>query len=118
MFNSRFFELFDSNTWLLFQSALTVKPQDMAETFGIMGIPIVDARAEFVKPIRFGDDIEIMSRVREFRRSSFDVEHRISVGGELAVDGSETRVWTEKDSNNPQKIRAIAIPPDVIARFG
>lgn len=118
VFNSRFFELFDTNTWLLFQSALTVKPQDLAETFGILGIPIVDAHAEFVKPIRFGDDIEIVSRVREFRRSSFDVEHRISVGGELAVDGGETRVWTEKDKNNPQKIRGIAIPPDVIARFG
>jgi 4-hydroxybenzoyl-CoA thioesterase len=118
VFNSRFFEMFDTNTWLLFQSALAVKPQDMAETFGLLGIPIVDARAEFVKPIRFGDDIEIMSRVREFRRSSFDVEHRISVGGELAVDGGETRVWTEIDNNNPQKIRAMAIPPDVIARFG
>lgn len=118
VFNSRFFELFDTNTWLLFQSALTVRPQDLVETFGILGIPVVDARAEFVKPIRFGDDIEIMSRVREFRRSSFDVEHRISVGGELAVDGGETRVWTEIDKNNPQKIRAIAIPPDVIARFG
>jgi 4-hydroxybenzoyl-CoA thioesterase len=118
MFNSHFFELFDTNTWLLFQSALTVKPQDMAETFGIMGIPIVDARAKFVKPIRFGDDIEVVSRVREFRRSSFDVEHRIIVGGKLAVDGGETRVWTEIDKNNSQKIRAIAIPPDVIARFG
>jgi 4-hydroxybenzoyl-CoA thioesterase len=118
VFNSRFFELFDANTWLLFQSALTVKPQDLAETFGILGIPIVDARAEFVKPIRFGDDIEITSRVREFRGSSFDVEHRISVGGELAVDAGETRVWTEIDKNNPQKIRAIAIPSDVIARFG
>lgn len=118
VFNSRFFELFDTNTWLLFQSALTVKPQDLAETFGILGIPIVDVHAEFVKPIRFGDDLEIMSRVREFRRSSFDVEHRISVGGELAVGGGETRVWTEIDKNNPQKIRAIAIPSDVIARFG
>jgi 4-hydroxybenzoyl-CoA thioesterase len=118
VFNSRFFELFDTNTWLLFQSALGVKPRDLAETFGLLGIPIVDARAEFVKPVRFGDDIEIMSRVREFRRSSFDVEHRISVGGELAVDGGETRVWTEIDNDNPQKIRAMAIPPDVIARFG
>jgi 4-hydroxybenzoyl-CoA thioesterase len=95
-----------------------VKPQDLAETFGLLGIPIVDARTEFVKPIRFGDDIEIMSRVREFRRSSFDVEHRVSVGGELAVDGGKTRVWTEIDNNNPQKIRAMAIPPEVIARFG
>lgn len=92
-----------------------MKPQDLAKTFGLLGIPIVDARTEFVKPIRFGDDIETMSRVREFRRSSFDVEHRVSVGGELAADGGKTRVWTEIDNNNPQKIRATAIPPEVIA---
>jgi 4-hydroxybenzoyl-CoA thioesterase len=118
VFNSRFFELFDTNTWLLFQAALEVKPHELAATFGILGIPLVDVRAEFVKPIKFGDDIEIMSRVSKFRRSSFNVEHRISVGGELAVDGGETRVWTARDKDNPEKIGAIAIPPDVIARFG
>ena len=54
----------------------------------------------------------------EFRRSSFDVEHRLTIGGELAVDGGETRVWAARDKTNPDKIDAIAIPNEVIARFG
>ena len=78
-----------------------------------MGIPLVDARANFLKPVKFGDAIEMASRVSEFRRSSFDVEHRLSVNGELAVEGAETRVWAARSKDDPEKIGGMAIPPDV-----
>src|ERR1700687_3611507 len=107
VFNSRFFEMFDTSTWMLFEKALGVKPHELAKTFGIMGIPLVDARANFLKPAKFGDVIEIASRIAEFRRSSFDVEHRISIGGELVVDGGETRVWAARDKADPEKIAAV-----------
>ena len=118
VFNPRFFEIFDASSWLLFEAALGVKPQDLARTFGIVGIALVDAKANFLKPVKFGDRIEIASRVAAFRRSSFDVEHRLTIGGELAVDGAETRVWATRDKGDPDKIHGIAIPSDVIARFG
>jgi 4-hydroxybenzoyl-CoA thioesterase len=117
VFNPRFFEFFDASSWLLFETALGVKQQNIATTYGIVGIALVDARANFLKPIKFGDKIEIVSRVSEFRRSSFDVEHRISVGGELAVEGGETRVWAMRSSDDPEKIAATPIPKDVIAKF-
>jgi 4-hydroxybenzoyl-CoA thioesterase len=50
VFNSRFFEMFDASTWMLFDAALGVKPHELAAAFGIMGIPLVDARANFLKP--------------------------------------------------------------------
>ena len=118
VFNSRFFELFDSSTWLLFQAALGVKPHELASVFGIMGIPLVDVRANFLKPIKFGDVVNIESRVSEFRRSSFDVEHRLSVDGELSVEGGETRVWATRSKEDPEKIGGANIPGDVIAKFG
>ncbi len=118
VFNSRFFEMFDTSTWMLFEAALGVKPQNLAPMFNIIGIPLVDAGANFLKPAKFGDAIEIASRVGEFRRSSFNLEHKITIGGELAVDGTETRVWAARDKVNPEKIGAIAIPADVIAKFG
>ena len=117
VFNSRFFEVFDQSTWLLFEAALGVKPRELAKTFNIIGIPLVDARANFLKPAKFGDIVEITSQVAEFRRSSFEIEHRLSVDGELAVEGGETRVWAARDKINPEKFGAIAIPADVIARF-
>jgi 4-hydroxybenzoyl-CoA thioesterase len=118
VFNSRFFEIFDLSTWLLFEAALGVKPHELLKTFDLVGIPLVDARANFIKPAKFGDIIQIASQVAEFRRSSFEVEHRLSVNGELAVEGGETRVWAARDKTNPEKFGAIAIPADVIARFG
>ena len=118
VFNSRFFEMFDASTWLLFEAALGVKPQDLGPHFGIIGIALVDARADFLKPVKFGAVIEIASRVSEFRRSSFDVEHKITIGGELAVDGGESRVWAMRSKDDPDKIGAVPIPAEVIARFG
>jgi len=118
VFNSRFFEMFDASSWLLFEAALGVKPQDLGRHFGIIGIALVDARANFLKPVKFGDVIEIASRVSEFRRSSFDVEHKITLAGELAVEGGESRVWTARSKEDPHKIGAVPIPSEVIAIFG
>jgi 4-hydroxybenzoyl-CoA thioesterase len=118
VFNSRFFEIFDSSSWQLFEAALGVKPHELAAAFGIIGIPLVDVRANFLKPIKFGDVVDVASRINEFRRSSFDVEHRLSVDGELAVEGSETRVWTARSKDDPEKIGATTIPSEVIAKFG
>ena len=110
--------MFDASSWLLFEAALGVKPQELAKAYSIIGIALVDVRANFLKPSRFGDTVEIASRVSEFRRSSFDVEHKLSVNGELAVDGQETRVWAVRDRTDPDKIATAAIPPEVIAKFG
>ncbi|HMK69849.1 MAG TPA: thioesterase family protein [Xanthobacteraceae bacterium] len=117
VFNGRFFEFFDWGTWSLFEAALGVRPPDLFGTFGIAGIPLVDARARFLAPARFGDVVELTSQVAEFRRSSFDVEHRLTVRGALAVEGRETRVWAALDAADPSGIRAQPIPDDVIARF-
>jgi len=118
VFNSRFFEIFDSSSWQLFEAALGVKPHELAAAFDIIGIPLVDVRANFLKPIKFGDVVDVASRINEFRRSSFDVEHRLSVDGELAVEGSETRVWAARSKDDPEKIGATTIPSEVIAKFG
>lgn len=117
VFNSRFFEVFDQSTWLLFEAALGVKAHELSKTFDIFGIPLVDARANFLKPAKFGDVIEIASRVAEFRRSSFEIEHTLSVNDELAVEGVETRVWAARDKASPESFGAVAIPTDVIAKF-
>jgi len=117
VFNPRFFELFDASSWMLFEAALGVKAQDLARTYGIIGIALVDVKANFLKPAKFGDKIEIVSHVSEFRHSSFDVEHKLTVHGALAVEGSETRVWAVRNKPDAEKITAAPIPPDVIARF-
>ncbi len=112
---SRFFQYFDTNTWLLFEAATGVAVGDFTATFGIL--PLVEVNVDCRRPVRFGDVIDIVSRVTEFRRSSFHVEHRITADGELVVGGGETRVWAVRSEDDPDKISALAIPEAVIARF-
>lgn len=117
VFSARFFEFFDCGTWSLFEAALGVRPSDLGRVFGIAGIPLVDASARFLALARFGDEVELTSRISEFRRSSFDVEHQIRIHGTLAVDGRETRVWVMHDAADPTRIKSQPIPPEVAARF-
>jgi len=118
VFNPKFFTYFDTNTWLMFQAATGVKAADINAHFGIIGIALVDAGANFMKPVRFGDEIEILSRVAEFRRSSLVVEHKILLGEALCNEGTETRVWAVKHPDDPARIKTAAIPETVIAAFG
>src|SRR5438270_3373834 len=117
VFNSRFFEFFDASTWLLFEAALGVPPAQLSTTFDIVGIPLVDARARFLVPAKFGDVLDIASKVCAFGRSSFEVEHVLSVRGELAAEGFETRVWAARDAINPAQMKGRAVPSEVRHRF-
>jgi 4-hydroxybenzoyl-CoA thioesterase len=117
VFNSRFFEFFDEGTWLLFETVLSVPRAELFSTYDLMGIPLVEARARFLVPIKFGETVEMTSQVSEFRRSSFDIEHRLTVNGELAVEGRETRVWATQDKDDPAKIKSKPIPAEVVERF-
>jgi len=116
VFNSRFFEFFDWGTWILFEAALGVRPENLTGELGVI-LPLVDVSARFVAPARFGDVVELSSHVSEFRRSSFDVTHQLTIAGELAAEGRESRVWAKRDAGSPSGIKALPIPDDVISRF-
>ncbi len=78
---------------------------------------MVDTRAKFFIPSKFEDELTVESTVLEFRRSSFDVHHRMLKSGALAVEGFETRVWTIRDPDNPERLRSQPIPAEVKALF-
>ena len=118
VFNPRFFEFFDSNTWLMFEAALGVPAAKINATFGLVGLALVGAQANFMKPAAFGDTVELASQIGEFRRSSFDVEHRLTKGNDLLVEGRETRVWAVRHNDDPARIATAAIPAEVVAKFG
>ena len=118
VFNPRFFEFFDTSTWLMFEAALGIKAQAINKAFGLLGIAPVDVKANFLKPAAFGEEVELASRVAEFHRSSFDVEHKLTKGNDLLVEGHETRVWAKPHKDDPTRMTAGAIPPEVIAKFG
>ncbi len=116
VFYPRYFAWFDACTAGLFAAAGLPKPQ-MIATYKILGIPMVDTKARFIVPSKFGDEVRLESTITEFRRSSFDVRHQLFRGETLAVEGFETRVWTIRDPENPERIKSQTIPAEVIALF-
>ena len=117
VFYPRFFAMFDASTTALFERALGMSKYQFIQRHGIVGYPMVDTRARFIVPARFGDDVVIESTIKEFRRSSFDIEHRLMNGDKLAVEGFETRVWAARDPSDTSRIKAAPIPEEVIAAF-
>jgi 4-hydroxybenzoyl-CoA thioesterase len=117
VFYPRYFEMFDHSTVLLIEKALGMRKLDLYERYGFAGHPAVETQARFHLPTRFGDDVEIESEITKLGRSSFSLQHRLTLNGALAVEGSETRVWTTRDPTRPGGLRAQAMPDEVVARF-
>lgn len=115
VFNPRFFEIFDASTALIFEAALGINKREMLARFNAAGIPLVKTEAEFLKPLRYGDSAIVESTVT-FGRTSFGVEHKILLDGQLHVKGIEKRVWTARDANG--QMRSAPIPAEILAACG
>ena len=117
VFYPRYFEMFEICIHSLVERATGMTKYQMLRAYDFAGYPVVQARAKFLSPAKFGDDVIAETSIGEFRRSSFDVHHRVINGDKPAVEGFETRVWVARDPDDPAKLKAKPIPQDVIDRF-
>jgi len=117
VFYPRYFAMFDHSTTLLIERTLGMSKRQLQETYEFAGYPVVENRARFLLPTRFGDDVVIETSLTAVRRSSFDFRHRLSRDGALAVEGFETRVWAVRDPTRPGRFKAQPIPPPLVARL-
>ena len=102
-FYPRYFEIFDASTAALFERALGMTKLQMLKTFDFAGFPLARTHARFLKPTRFGDDVTVETTVK-FGRSSFEIEHRLSLNGETCVECSEKRVWVVRDAGRRPEV--------------
>ena len=114
IFYPRYFEIFDASTAMLFEAALGVTKFEMFKTLEFSGWPLVRTQARLLKPTRFGDDVTVESSVT-FGRTSFDIEHKLSLKGELCAACSEKRVWTLRDADG--RLKSHPVPEAVLAKF-
>jgi 4-hydroxybenzoyl-CoA thioesterase len=113
IFYPTYFKIFDNATAALFEAALGMTKFQYLKAYEFAGFPLVDTRAKFMKPTRFGDDVTVESTIT-FGTSSFTVQHRISLKGELCVDATEKRVWVVREGG---RIKSQAIPETVRTKF-
>jgi 4-hydroxybenzoyl-CoA thioesterase len=113
----RYFQIFDTSTTVMIERALGMNKIDFLKVYNFLGYPVLETRARFHKPTRYGDEVAIETRLVEYGHSSFKIEHRLSKGDMLAAEGFETRVWSARDPDDPERIKAQPIPEAVLARF-
>ena len=82
-----------------------------------LGIPMVDTRAKFYVSSTHGDWITIESRVESFKRSSFEVTHKVFKGEALAIEAFETRVLVGRHPDDPARLKSAPVPEEIIAKF-
>jgi 4-hydroxybenzoyl-CoA thioesterase len=102
---------------MLLERALGMTKIKYLKAYDFFDHPLVETRARFLLPTRYGDEVTVATTVTECGRSSFTVEHRLAKDGALAVEGTETRVWVKRDPAEPRRLQAQPIPADVVARL-
>jgi len=117
IFYARYFDIFDVSTTLLLERALGMKKAEYLEAYDFLGHPLVETRARFRLPTRFGDEVAIETAVVACGRSSFKIEHRLTKAGALAAEGYETRVWTIRHPDDPRRMKSQPIPAEVVAQL-
>jgi len=115
IFYPRYLEIFDNAVAALFERALGITKHKMFEAYEFDGWPLVRTHLRFIKPTRYGDDVEVQTGIK-FGRSSFDIEHRLSLKGELCVECEEKRVWVMRGADGA--IKSHPIPEAVLKKFG
>lgn len=117
VFYPRYFAMFDASTTALFERALGMTKFQFLKKYQAVGYPMLDTAARFMKPNRFGDSIVIETGIVKLGRSSFEVVHRLTKDGELAVECTEKRVWAARDPDDAERIKSQAIPDEVVRRL-
>jgi 4-hydroxybenzoyl-CoA thioesterase len=117
VFYPRYFEWFDASSILLFEKATGMTKMRMLEKYNGAGLALLEARAVFKVASQYGEDLQIETRVTEFRRSSFFVHHTVTKEGLLALEGFETRLWTARDPADPRRLKSAPMPDEIRAAF-
>lgn len=90
------------------------------KTRGLIGTPLVDIHARFIKTTTYGDTLNIDVQVVEWREKSFVQRHRVARTNkdgslDLIMECDEVRIFAARREGTDTGIRAIPIPADIKA---
>ncbi|MEP7330028.1 MAG: acyl-CoA thioesterase [Betaproteobacteria bacterium] len=118
VFYPNFFRWMDAAFLHFVRAAGVPSWRDMEAQTGIIGTPLVDASARFLRPASYGDAIEVDTSVAEWRGRSFLVKHVIRRATTVLVEGGEVRIFARRHPDDPSRIEAVDVPSDFRARCG
>ena len=89
--------------------------RELVKTTGIIGTPLLEIHTKFSRPATYGETLQIHTNVEEWRSKVFIHRHIVKRGDVLICEGTETRAFCQRVPGDPDRIQAIAVPPDIKA---
>ena len=80
-------------------------------TLGVIGTPLVDTHAKFIKTASYGDVLQIHTSISEWRGKSFVQHYRVTKGDDMIMECDEVRIFAARRDDG--SIRALPIPDDI-----
>ncbi|MDM0115889.1 acyl-CoA thioesterase [Variovorax sp. J22R133] len=84
---------------------------ETARTMGVIGTPLVDTHTRFVSTASYGDTLNIVTTVKEWRSKSFVQAYRVMRGDALILECEEVRIFGGKREDG--SLRAMPVPPEI-----
>ena len=89
--------------------------RELVKTRGIIGTPLLEIHTKFISTATYGERLQIHTSIAEWRDKVFIQKHLVKRGDTLLCEGSETRAFCIRHPEDPDRIKAIAIPADIKA---
>ena len=89
--------------------------RELFKTTGIIGTPLLEIHTRFVSPATYGQRLQVISSIQEWRGKAFIQKHTIKRGDTLICEGTETRAFCIRHPDDPDRLKAIPVPADIQA---
>jgi 4-hydroxybenzoyl-CoA thioesterase len=115
-----FFHWIDSASRYFFEQCGVPTWAETTRTMGVIGTPIVDTKATFLKTATYGENLSIHTSIPEWREKSFVLQYVVRrVNKDDSVDdimtAEDVRIFAAKRDDGKNGIRAVPIPPSIRA---
>jgi len=112
-FYPNYFRWMDAASLHFFRAAGVPPWHELVGQSGIIGTPIVDVSARFLRPASYGDTIAIETTIARWGGRSFVFKHIIRRAGDVLAEGREVRVFARRHPEDPRRIQAVAAPESI-----
>lgn len=115
VFFPNFLKWMDASSHHFFTSCGVPPFRELERTRGIVGHPLLEVQTRFFQPATYGDHLEVITSVVQWREKVFLHTHEVRKGSVLLCEGTETRTFVVRHPTDPQKIKSIPVPEDIKA---
>ena len=114
VFFPNFSRWMDEASLAFFMSCGVPPWRELVKTRGIIGTPLLEIHTKFLRPATYGETIHVHTTVEEWATKTFRHRHVIKRDDAVLCEGTAVRAFCIRDPENPERIKAIPVPEDIL----